>query len=116
MQYILKPAMHSWRVASVFKNTGIGYRKKQSVVTIHFNLSKKAKNVWDAKKDNFHFCVFKVLQCIGLIARKSDFVLMPTTKVQIRLHRCTCWFAPLLFPFLKEKYLYLHHEKIPYKR
>ena len=38
-----------------FKNTGIGYRKKQSVVTIFFYLLMKAKNVLDAKNNNFHF-------------------------------------------------------------
>ena len=39
-------------------NTSIRYRWKQSVVIIHFNLLKKAKNVLDAKNNNFYFLRF----------------------------------------------------------
>ena len=44
-------------IASVFKNTGLGYRMKQSDVT-RFYLLKKAETVLDAKNNNFHFLRF----------------------------------------------------------
>ena len=43
------------------------------MVTIRFYLLKKAKNILDAKNNNFHFfCVIKVLQCTCTYCNTND--------------------------------------------
>ena len=61
-----KPINAKLVVDCVVKNTGIGYRKKQSVVVISFYLLKKAKMFLMQKIVIFIFLRFKVLSCTHL--------------------------------------------------
>ena len=57
MQKNSKPATRSWWWPVSFKTPVLGI-DRSSVVIIRFYLLKRAKNVLDAKNNNFHFLRF----------------------------------------------------------